>query len=147
MKPMKPASLALALAVALLAACGSTSAAPKVEVSCDTFGAQPTPFTYTADPIELAPGDTLTLSLCSNPTTGYSWADEVTFDDAVLSLTGRSFEEGADTDPPVVGGPGREALTFEATGSGTTTIEMTYVRPFEPDSTPAWTFRLEVDVR
>jgi hypothetical protein len=51
MKPMKPASLALALAVALLAACGSTSAAPKVEVSCDTFGAQPTPFTYTADPI------------------------------------------------------------------------------------------------
>lgn len=139
--------VALGVMLVLVAACGSTAAAPKIEVSCEAFQSQPTPDTYTADPVELAVGDTLTVSLCSNPTTGYSWAEEVGFDDAVLTLTDRSFEEGADTDPPIVGGPGREVLIFEANGRGTTTIEMTYVRPFEPESTPAWTFRVEVDVR
>jgi predicted secreted protein len=138
---------ALVPLLVVLAACSSTAAAPKVEVSCDEFAAQPAPATVSADPLDLETGDTFTVSLCSNPTTGYSWSEDIAYDTKVLKLVDRTFEERADASPPVVGAAGREQLTFEAIGAGSTTVVMTYSRPWEENVPPEWTFELPVVVK
>lgn len=145
MKSMVALGALLSLVV-VLAACSSTAAAPEVEVSCDEFSANPAPSTVAWGQLDLAVGDTFTVSLCSNPSTGYSWSDEIAFDADVVRLVDRTFEEGADASPPIVGAPGREQLTFEAIGTGTTTIGMTYDRPWSEEP-PAWTFEVEVVVK
>ena len=59
---MTAARLLLPLSLALLAACAS---APKQNVSVDN---------QSACPLQLKTGQNLTLTLPSNPTTGYRWA-------------------------------------------------------------------------
>lgn len=131
----------------VLAACSPTAAAPEVAASCDEFAAQAPPATVSGGQVDLRVGDTFTVSLCSNPSTGYSWSEEITLDADVVKLVDRTFEAGADASPPVVGAPGREQLTFEAIGAGVTTIVMTYARPWETTVPPEWTFELQVVVK
>lgn len=136
---------ALIVVLASLAACGSTAAAPSIEVSCDEFEAQQAPVSIGPGQVDLKPGDTFTVSLCSNPSTGYSWSEDVAFDPAVITLVDRTFKEGDDASPPVVGAPGREQLTFEAVAAGTTTVVMTYDRPWSEEP-PIWTVEVVVVV-
>ncbi len=67
-----------------------------------------------------------TLSLESNPTTGYRW--EATFDSTHLLLKRKDFEA---SDPRSIGTGGTEKFTFVPIKTGETEITMIYKRPWE----------------
>ena len=78
------------------------------------------------DLIEVEMGKTFTISLTSNPTTGYSWQPE--FDSDFLELANREFTP----DPsPLVGAPGVETFEFPPLKLGEVTLTMMYKRPWE----------------
>lgn len=126
-----------------IAGCGASQPL-EIDVSCTAFEGQPSPVVVDGGQVEPAVGESFTVSLCSNPSTGYSWSEDVGYDRAVLELADREFVSGTAASPPAVGAAGSEVFTFEVIGKGSTTIEMTYGRSFEPDQPPAWTYRLPV---
>ena len=78
-------------------------------------------------------GDQFTIVLESNVTTGFSWQLEQSLDEDVLTLADDDYiAPGTDA----VGAPGKQELTFEAVGSGTTSIELWYIRPFDSPPDP-----------
>lgn len=95
--------------------------------------------------LELAVGETLTVNLESNPTTGFTWilADpegmlEVTSHEYVMDPTG--------FDPPPPGLGGVDVWTFTALAEGKTTISMEYSRPWDGGEKAVQTFDLTVVV-
>jgi len=95
---------------------------------------------------ELARGQTLIVTLDSNPTTGYSWA-VADVDKNVLHQIGDSVYQSSNTNPNVVGAGGKETFHFEAANAGTTTLKMIYRRPWETGVAPIKTFTVQVTVR
>lgn len=97
--------------------------------------------------VTLKVGDTLTVALNSNPSTGYSWklgADDGT----VLAAVGEpQFSLGNKT--PVPGAGGTETFTFNAVAKGTMTLTLSYVRPWETTVTPTpddvWSVEVTVE--
>ncbi len=84
--------------------------------------------------VTLKVGDTLSVELASNPSTGYSW--QVSQDDEkVLAPLGEpQFSLGNKT--PVPGAGGTQTFQFKAAGKGKTTLTLIYVRPWEKSVTP-----------
>ncbi len=92
----------------------------------------------------LANGDTLVVSLASTPGTGFGWK--------VAELDGKLLREIGT--PEVIPGPhpmpgasATQVFHFQAVGSGSTGLELDYVRPWEKGAAPARTFKLGVTVR
>ncbi|MBN1484241.1 MAG: protease inhibitor I42 family protein [Chloroflexia bacterium] len=123
------------LAVSLLAAgCGS---AQEVRVGAGDNG----------ELVELEVGQTLVVTLASNPSTGYSW-QVVKAGASVLEQQGEAEYESSDTrDPPPPGSGGTETFRFEAKSAGQAELELVYHRPWEEDVEPLETFTLQVKVR
>jgi inhibitor of cysteine peptidase len=93
--------------------------------------------------VTLEVGQTLVLSLASNPTTGYQW--EITeLNQAILQETDHEYQ--ADQ-PALAGSGGKEIWRFQAQASGTTTLSLGYRRPWEENVEPIETFSLEVVVQ
>ncbi|MFA5367437.1 MAG: protease inhibitor I42 family protein, partial [Dehalococcoidia bacterium] len=86
--------------------------------------------------IELSPGDSLVVTLDSNPSTGYAWSISEIGDEAVIDEVSNEFV-GAETG--MVGAGGQEVWTFKAGDKGTSTIEMQYSRSWETDVEPETT--------
>ena len=93
--------------------------------------------------VTLDVGQTLTLTLKSNPTTGYQW-QIAQLEEAVLKLS--SYEYRADM-PITIGSGGVDVWSFEAQAPGQTTLRLEYVRPWEEGKEPIQTFSVEVVVR
>ncbi len=71
-------------------------------------------------------GGELTVTLGSNPTTGYQWSEDAEISDAsIVKQVSHEFV-GPDTDVP--GTPGEEVWVFKALKRGTTTILLEYSR-------------------
>ena len=85
-------------------------------------------------------GDKFTITLESNPTTGYVWAVESVDTSIITHDSQFSYESQSD----LVGGGGAESIVFEAVSSGETTIQLKYWRSFEPDNPPIETFSITV---
>ena len=95
--------------------------------------------------VTLAVGDTLQVSLGSNPSTGYQWAEEMRISDPdVLAQTGHEVLKAAADRP---GAAGSEVWALQAIGLGTTTVTTRYGRPWEGGEKDAWTFTAEVTVK
>ncbi|MDY6966481.1 MAG: protease inhibitor I42 family protein [Halobacteriota archaeon] len=97
--------------------------------------------------VELSLGDTLVITLNSNPTTGFRWNLTEMSDGSVLRLSGNEFEPPEASDPPLVGAGGREVWTFNAIKAGSSIISMEYSRPWEEETEPAETFNLTIVVK
>lgn len=77
--------------------------------------------------VELAVGDTLEVQLNGNESTGYSWAEDMSYmDDAVLVADG---EPVFTADSEDLGSPGKFTLKWKATGPGDVIIVCQYVPP------------------
>jgi inhibitor of cysteine peptidase len=121
------------LFVALLAACG------KKEMSVGRA--------ENGGTVELKTGETLMISLDSNPSTGYSWEIQET-DETLLKLKGDpEFVQPPDNGTPIVGAGGTQVFRFEALKAGTTTLTLVYHRPWEKDVAPIDTYSLTVAVK
>jgi inhibitor of cysteine peptidase len=132
---------AVAIALALVN-CAPTSTLKSTKVSCDTFSSQEN-VTKEAD---VAVGDTFTVTLCSNPSTGFSWSEAAKIDDpAVVQQVEHKVIPPGQTG--VVGAPGQEMWTFKALKAGTATLSMEYGRPWEGGEKGEWTFALTVTVK
>lgn len=137
-------SLILLVGAIVLASCGGSGpGGASVDVQCTDFMENGD----LSDQVELAVGDTLTLSLCSNATTGFQWGPAAIADESVLQGINHRFQapEEIGTEP-LVGTSGEEIWTFEALKGGQTTVDLEYSQPWEGGEKDAWTFVLTVMV-
>ena len=103
--------------------------------------------THNSSQKEILRGQTLVVTLASNPTTGHSW-QVAEADKAVLRQVGDAeFKSSASSNPPLVGAGGTETFHFETIGAGTTTLKMIYRRSWEKDVPPIKTFTVQDVVR
>jgi inhibitor of cysteine peptidase len=94
--------------------------------------------------IDLNAGDTLIVTLPSNPSTGYSWT--VAGEPAPLKLQKSTFHKKT-ADSKVVGASGTSLLRFAATSSGIANLTLVYRRSWEYNAPPLKTFSVRVNVR
>ncbi len=114
-------ALVCLMTTVLLSPLACSSAVPK-ELSVDIAS--------TGKEVTLAAGDTLTVTLESNITTGYSWNETANISDKlVLQQTGHKYETPA---TPALGAGGKEVWTIKALKAGKSTISIT------PDWPTGW---------
>jgi predicted secreted protein len=134
------------LVIGLVAsACSSALAkADDLGAGCDQLSSQKN----VSQQADVAVGDLLTISLCSNPTTGFSWQEPEISDAAVVGLVDRSFDApSAGGSDPVVGAPGTDIITLKATAGGTSKMVLEYSQPWAGGTSAEWTYTLTVNVR
>ena len=94
--------------------------------------------------IAVGKGDSLIISLESNPSTGYVWQVGKN-DNAILRLVGQpAFRPSTDR---MLGASGRQLFKFEAISTGSNALELGYVRPWEKGVAPAKTFGIIATVK
>jgi inhibitor of cysteine peptidase len=79
-------------------------------------------------------GQTFTITLPANPTTGYQWKLAKELDTRVLNEEGHEYQPEK---PGRIGSGGREVWRFRALGTGRAAISMQYVRSWELAQPPA----------
>jgi predicted secreted protein len=95
--------------------------------------------------IELIRPGSLIVRLGSNPTTGYEWGEAEINAPAVVAQASREFVGPEDTG--MVGAGGTEVWVFNAQTTGTTTIKMSYSRPWEGGEKDTFTLTINVTVK
>lgn len=94
--------------------------------------------------VNLSVGDTLTISLGSNGSTGFTWAEKMLISDPnVMTQTGHEVIAPAADKP---GAPGKEVWTLQAKAPGNTTVSTTYGRPWPGGEKDSWVFSANVAV-
>jgi inhibitor of cysteine peptidase len=83
--------------------------------------------------IEATVGKSFTITLDSNPTTGYQWQVARQMDTGMVELIDSQYI-APKTD--LVGAPGKEEWHFKAIKEGKAIISFEYVRPWEKDELP-----------
>jgi inhibitor of cysteine peptidase len=145
-KMKKNRTIPIALGVITLFMLLSSCAGPatiEVTLDCDAFAAMPSQ----VDRIEVGQGDAFTITLCSNPTTGYSWGEDADISDTdAVRQDHQEFNPGQE-DPSLVGAPGTHAWTFTAIQTGESVITLAYGQSWEGGEKDAWTFTLTVVVK
>ena len=143
---MKAKLILICITVTILLSLFACSPAPKqvsLEVPCDDFYE----YQQISKEVEVAAGGSLTVTLCSNPTTGFQWSELAQISDqTVLQQIDHKFVPPEDTGdrPPPPGTPSKEIWTFKALKEGESTISMEYSRPWEGGEKGEWTFVLTV---
>jgi len=124
-----------------LFACAPAPKQASVEVSCDDFYKQ----NAISKEVKVPADSSLTVTLCSNPTTGFQWSESAQISaPAVLQQTEHQFVGPESEPPPPPGTPSQEIWTFKALNKGTSTISLEYSRPWEGGEKGTWTFVLIV---
>ena len=127
-------------------ACSTAPKPVSVNVACDEFMKSQ----HINQEVAVAAGDSFTVTLCSNPSTGFQWEPAQISDPTVLQEVdhksiGPSEETGGM--PPAPGTPGQEVWTFQALKAGESTVSIDYSRPWEGGEKGTWTFNLTVVVK
>ena len=127
--------LAAAAAFILLCSCASLSSPKHYQLTEKDSGRT----------LQLDKGDTFTVLLTSNPTTGFSWEfTKPLYDENVMTLQGDKYIR---PDEQLMGAPGKRSLTFLAKGSGRTGLKLVYRRPWEKSQPPAEEFNVMAVVK
>ncbi|AHL74601.1 peptidase inhibitor I42 [Stutzerimonas stutzeri] len=98
----------------------------------------------TACPLSMQPGQTLILSLPSNPTSGYRWSLREVSSEQIKSLGPEVFSSPKND---LIGGDGLSTWRFEAANSGSGRLYLTYQRPWESQAEPAGLFDCRIEVQ
>lgn len=129
--------LVVALVAAVAAGCSSASAAggPLKLTQADNGKA------YT-----VKAGDTIQVVIAGNPTTGFSWAADLSEESAaLLEQAGEPAYVQDTTDQAVVGAGGTYTFTFKAAAAGQATLRLVYARSWE-NVDPAQTFEVQLTI-
>ena len=143
---MKSKLVLICAIVAILLSLCACSSPTSVDASCDDFMKKQ----HIAKEVEVAAGSSLTVTLCSNPTTGFQWSESAQISNQnVLEQVDHKFvpPEYTGGTPPPPGTPSQEVWTFKALKKGTSTISTEYSRPWEGGEKAEWTFVLTVTVK
>ena len=91
-------------------------------------------------------GGELTVTLGSNPTTGFQWSEEAEInDESVIKQVSHKFVGPGIDKPP--GTPGEEVWTFEALKKGTVTTLLEYSRPWIEEEIGYWTVTITTTIK
>jgi len=136
--------LILVCAVVAISLCLFACAAATKEASISVSSEEFLNVKHVSTEVEVAVDGSLTVTLCSNPTTGFEWTESAQISDqTILRQTDHEFvPPGGD----IPGAPGKEIWTFETLKKGTCTVSMEYSRPWEGGEKGEWTFNLTVVV-
>ena len=114
-----------------------------IEFSCDSF-LETNHISLSYSP-EIGPEDTISIILCSNPSTGYSWPENACIDNiSVLRQVDHRYVY-PEVDAP--GASAKEVWTFEGIKKGLSGVTMEYSRPWEGGDKVEWTFNITINVR
>ena len=139
-----PICLALALSINLTACTSGKSTGKSTEISCDDFYKSQ----HISKQLEVTAGESFTVILCSNASTGFRWSDSAQIGSPnVMEQTKHEYIMKEYKTPPPPGTPGQEIWTFKALRPGTSTTSMEYSRPWEGGEKREWTFKLTVVVK
>ena len=117
---------------------------PAIDVSYDDF----MNLQHISQEVEVAVDSSFTVTLGSNPSTGYQWSESAQISDqTVLQQTAYELVPPTEGQLLAPGTPGKEVWTFQALKEGKSTISMEYSRPWEEGEEAAWTFNLTVTVK
>lgn len=125
--------LLVPLSFALLSACAQQPTQP---VALDAESECPT---------RLQVGQALTLTLPSNPSTGYRWRVENPAANVLKSLGPEVYSAPEEED--VVGSAGVSTWRYQASSVGTSQLVLVYQQPWAKDVAPVQTFECKVIVR
>jgi inhibitor of cysteine peptidase len=89
--------------------------------------------------IKLSNGHEFTITLQSNPGTGYQWIP--TFNTTILNLVSHEYKPAS---TKLLGSPGTDVFTFKAINHGTDTVKMIYKRSWEKESVQEKVFLVSV---
>jgi len=133
--------IALVLVFAVAGCTPPATAGPSLPVDCATFEREGADGAVVERELEVQVNETFVITLCANPSTGFSWEEPTLEGDAGIDL----IEHGVDQ---TIGGPpgeaGQERFTFRTTSPGRDTIHFVYSQPWEGGQKGAW--RLDVGV-
>ncbi len=90
-------------------------------------------------------GEELTVTLCSNPTTGFQWSEDAEISDESVIKQVRHKFVAPETDVP--GTPGQEVWTFEALKKGTVITFLEYSRPWIEEDVGHWTVTITTTIK
>lgn len=90
-------------------------------------------------------GDTFTVELDANPTTGYLW--DMRLKAGKATLVSQEYTASAPAGSMAIGGGGVETFVFRAEEAGEIELEAAYSRPWEKNAKPAATQRFDIRVR
>ena len=115
-----------------------------LSISIDTFQNQP----HIDAVMNASVGKELTVTLGSNPTTGFRWSKfaEIS-DETIVQQTSQMYFDTSTETPPIPGTAGEEVWTFKALKAGTTTIFMDYSRSWDEEDIGQWTVTITVNIR
>jgi inhibitor of cysteine peptidase len=143
------AGIILTVLVLTLGACsgGSTPATGQpisrdgsVVVNCNAFQQQ----VKYASSVSMAADGTLTVTLCSNASTGFSWSENAQITDAtVLQQKDHKYNAPQNSMP---GAAGNETWTFKALKKGATRLSFEYSQPWAGGTKGTWTANVDVTV-
>ena len=141
---IRPTLMLTAIGVSMfLVACAAPGQKAWVEVSCDEFNNNH----HIEQMLQVQPGETFEVKLCSNPSTGFRWSEEAQINDStILKQEDHEFTGPESESPPPPGTPGQEVWTFEALKEGSSTIFFEYSRPWEGGEKGEWTCTITVTV-
>jgi inhibitor of cysteine peptidase len=148
MKLLK-ATLFITFTILLLSGCssGATPSQQPVVPPAPEPTAQPSAqpstleFSNPAQTISVPVGVSFTISLKSNPTTGYSW--QVGFNQSLLKM----IRHYTPANTGLVGAGGVENFEFQGLKAGEGQIDFEYKRPFEPNNPPQETKTFKVIIK
>lgn len=78
--------------------------------------------------IEIKTGQEFTINLSSNPSTGYSWSVDDTYN---KNITSKISNEFLASNSEMIGAPGKELWVFKGTNKGNTKLNFVYSRQRE----------------
>ncbi len=104
-------------------------------------GAEVKAYTDPAKIVEVSTKGEFSVTLESNPTTGYLW--QASYDENLLKLVDKTYRQN-DTRTPLVGVGGTDAFIFQAIKAGSTEITFNYKRPRESEIARQMIFKVTV---
>ena len=110
-------------------------------MDCATFEGEGADGALVERQLEAQVNQTVRVTVCANPSTGFSWEEPTAVEGGGLELVEHGINQ-------TVGGPpgeaGQEVFTFRTTATGDDTIHFVYSQPWEGGEKGAW--RLDVAV-
>lgn len=118
----------------------SVDGSTRIRVWCEDFDAGAPGSVLVTRALAAPVGSLVTVTVCSNASTGYSWG-EAAVSSGALTLVGHRAIPG----PSAIGAAGSEAWTYRVTGRGAGHAVLAYSQPWTGGEKAAWLLVLRVN--
>ena len=137
MKTLKIFNIVIVILLCLFAC---TSKQTSLEVTCDQFSGKK----HLTWNIKIQRSESLFLTLCSNPTTGFQWVEQVQISNKnIITQTSHNIIPSEENVP---GSASKEEWIFKTLNKGKSTLALEYSRPWEGGEKREWSLTVFVDV-